>query len=483
MVPIVAQVEEIVNGANRKTYKESQKFRAGMLVLAGKSANELTDEIDMSRSYIYEQKAKVQDYINALDEEKPKGKMLEVTKEFIKQSVISLMLNCRASIEGAQRHIEDIYGVRVSAGRISGIMKEASEEAKAFDEGIDLSGIRQGANDEIFQGNTPIMVGIDAESTYAYLLEEAADRTGETWQWYMEYCKDQGLNLEVAIVDGGSGLNAGIPKAFEGIEIQADTFHAISAVGKEVSKAERAAESAIKTEAELEKRMKGPRPQQKTKDKLEALKPKAVELIQVYDNLSILFTWLRELLSFSGYNLSETYDLIKFVLDEMDNISVKFPGIARETKKVRNNLPQLLSFTTRLEKAFDNCALESGIPPNAFHMMYRQLTHSNESIGYLEIEYALWDMLKDEYNQARSMFWQELKSTKKASSMVENLNGRIRSYIEVKRVIPAGFFVLMKVYFNTRRYKRSRCPERIGKSPIELMTGKPHPDFFEVIGF
>jgi hypothetical protein len=30
---------------------------------------------------------------------------------------------------------------------------------------------------------------------------------------------------------------------------------------------------------------------------------------------------------------------------------------------------------------------------------------------------------------------------------------------------------------------RSRCPERVGKSPAELMTGQEHPHWLELLGF
>ena len=40
---------------------------------------------------------------------------------------------------------------------------------------------------------------------------------------------------------------------------------------------------------------------------------------------------------------------------------------------------------------------------------------------------------------------------------------------------------LLKLKFNTRVYRGSRVPERVGKSPIELVTGEHH-DFYELLG-
>ena len=467
----------------KKNYSASEKFAIGFRALNGESVDEIATESGMNRSYIYEQKNKAQAYVEALDKDQPEAPMIVLTNALKKRLILSMALDCASSIEGIQRALESALDIKVSTGYISEVIKEASIRAQSFDDTISLEGIRQGANDEIFQCGAPILTGIDAETSYAYLLEEGKDRSAETWRLYMEDRKDHGLSLETTINDGGTGLNAGIPEAFPEIIIQADTFHALHGMGKEISKAERKAEAAIKAEAELERRAQGLRPQEKTKEKLEKMRPETEELINIYDTLLILFGWLKLLLGFSGYSITETMDLIKFVLEEMQKLSIKFPGITKEAEKIRKILPSLLIFISRLEKAFESCAELHGIPLDAFRAMYQQLAYSGQSKEYLEIEYMLWDMLKDNYSLARELFAQQLKIVKKASSLVENLNGRIRKYMDIKRVVPTGFFVLLKVYFNTRRYKRSRCHERVGKSPLELLTGESHTGFLEALGY
>lgn len=177
--------------------------------------------------------------------------------------VLSLSLDCHASIDGIRRTFSSVLGVDISVGKISSILTEASKRAESFDDSISLDSIRQGANDEIFQGNTPILTGIDVESTYVYLLAEAGDRSADTWQLFMEDRKEHGLELEVGISDGGTGLNTGIPKAFPDICIQPDVFHELRPVGAELSRLERKAEKLISQEAELEKRAHGIKPRKR----------------------------------------------------------------------------------------------------------------------------------------------------------------------------------------------------------------------------
>ena len=398
--------------------------------------------------------------------------------------ILSLTLDCQSPNSGIIRFFEAaIQEVTVSAGYISGVIAEASERARKFDDGIDLSRINQGANDEIFQCGTPVLTGIDPESTYTYLLEEARDRTAETWATYLADRKGQGLNLEVSINDGGTGLMAGIPQAFPDVEIQADTFHTIYEMGKEVSKLERKALRLIKSEAALENNLASKKPRSKNKEVLRELQPKTSEAIDLYDNIYILFIWFKELLGFSGYGMAETLTLAEWVLQEMDGLAVGIPCFRGEISKTRKALPSLLSFVGRLERGMEAVAKETGIPAEGFRLMYRQRSCNPGSIENSGIHCRQAQILGGRQAQAKDVFEQLLNKTKKASSLVENLNGRIRVFIETKRVIPTRFFVLLKVYLNTRRYHRSRYRERIGKSPLELMTNCSLPDFYEALGY
>ena len=79
-----------------------------------------------------------------------------------------------------------------------------------------------------------MFTGIDAESTFIYLMLPMEDRTAESWQNAMEQLKGLGLDLKVAISDAGSGLLSGIRKAFHDADIQIDVFHILKDLGGEV---------------------------------------------------------------------------------------------------------------------------------------------------------------------------------------------------------------------------------------------------------
>jgi hypothetical protein len=212
---------------DNKRYDDIEKFKIGCQAVAGIPVDEITAASGMCRAYVYQQKEKVEGYAEALTEQPKSEQTIEITTDFKKRLILSLSLDCCSSLSGIQRVFETVLGQPISTGYISGIIAEASERAQVYDDGVSLEGIRQGANDEIFQGGTPILTGIDPESTYTYLLEEASDRTGDTWEIYMQDRKDHGLELETSISDNGSGLICGIPRVYPGMEFQGDTFHAL----------------------------------------------------------------------------------------------------------------------------------------------------------------------------------------------------------------------------------------------------------------
>jgi len=46
-----------------------------------------------------------------------------------------------------------------------------------------------------------------------------------------------------------------------------------------------------------------------------------------------------------------------------------------------------------------------------------------------------------------------------------------------------GSLALLQFYLNHRRFPRSEHPERVGKSPAELLTGEKHPHWLELLGY
>jgi hypothetical protein len=76
-----------------------------------------------------------------------------------------------------------------------------------------------------------------------------------------------------------------------------------------------------------------------------------------------------------------------------------------------------------------------------------------------------------------------IQETPRASSIIENLNSRLRNYFFLRRDLGDGYLDLLRFFLNHRRFRRSDCPQRVGHSPAELLTGQPHAHWLELLGF
>lgn len=70
-----------------------------------------------------------------------------------------------------------------------------------------------------------------------------------------------------------------------------------------------------------------------------------------------------------------------------------------------------------------------------------------------------------------------------SSSMVENVNSRLRRYFFLRRHLGDAYLSLLQFFLNHRVFMRSRRAERIGKTPKELLTGQAQAHWLELLGF
>jgi hypothetical protein len=75
-----------------------------------------------------------------------------------------------------------------------------------------------------------------------------------------------------------------------------------------------------------------------------------------------------------------------------------------------------------------------------------------------------------------------MAQTPRSSSLVENLNSRLRNYFTLRRHLGDSYLNLLQFFLNHRCFMRSRRTERQGKSPRELMTGQGHPHWLTLLG-
>ena len=75
-----------------------------------------------------------------------------------------------------------------------------------------------------------------------------------------------------------------------------------------------------------------------------------------------------------------------------------------------------------------------------------------------------------------------MANTPRSSSLVENLNSRLRTYFTLRRHLGGSYLNLLRFFLNHRCFMRSRHAGRQGRSPRELMTGQGHRQWLTLLG-
>ena len=210
-----------VSGAAARLPEAERKALAVRALRGLESITELADEIGVSRKFVYTQTHRagaVLDaaFATAANDDNPVLFDLRVTQEVVKQMILGLTLVCRGSYRGVIEFMRDVMGWSISMGTVHGILEAAARRAGDINDGVDLSAVRVGLHDEIFQGSQPVLAGVDAASTYCYVLAGEAHRDGDTWGVHLLDAKAQGLMPDYTIADAGQGARLGQQIALAG---------------------------------------------------------------------------------------------------------------------------------------------------------------------------------------------------------------------------------------------------------------------------
>ncbi len=183
-------------------------------MLAGaQPVSDLAREHEVSRKFLYQQAHIAQE---ALDQAFASSSKLDdvlfelpVTKAWLQQLVLGLVLSCHSSTRGVVELLRDVFDYQISVGAVHNIVHSAVSDAQRINQQYDLSPIRIGLLDEIFQAGDPVLVGVDAQSTFCFLVSPEKHRDADTWGFRLLELVDQGFAPDATVADFAGGSAPG----------------------------------------------------------------------------------------------------------------------------------------------------------------------------------------------------------------------------------------------------------------------------------
>jgi hypothetical protein len=200
--------------------------------------------------------------------------------------------------------------------------------------------------------------------------------------------------------------------------------------------------------------------------------------------LRTLIQWLsHDILALAGPALATRQELFDFVVDELQRRELQDARRMRPLRvALRNQRDDLLAFAGVLDAKLAGIARVAGVSDavvRAACLLHRKPTTSP---AYWQGWGRLRSKLGGPFHTVFAAVVQVMEHTPRSSSLVENLNSRLRNYFTLRRHLGNPYLDLLRFFLNRRCLLRSRRAERQGKSPRELMTGQDHPHWLTLLG-
>jgi len=194
--------------------------------------------------------------------------------------------------------------------------------------------------------------------------------------------------------------------------------------------------------------------------------------------------WLsHDVLALAGPALATRQELFDFLVTELARLE---PGDVRRIHPVRvalqNQRDILLAFAAVLDDKLTTIAQTLAVaePLVREACMLHRLPRT--STAYWQEWSLLRAKLGGKFHATFDAVSRGMVETPRSSSLVENLNSRLRNYFTLRRHLGGSYLGLLQFFLNHRCFMRSRRAERTGKSPRQLMTGQDHPHWLTLLG-
>ena len=491
--------QTIPNHCTAKTLEAGERLCLGVQALAGhQSITGLAQDAGVSRKFVYQQANLAQSALDdafapAVADDKVLFH-LPVTKNWLKQAALGLTLICHSSYRGVHEFCRDLIGVNIAVGTVHNIVHDAIDKARPHNLGQNLAHIDIAGLDEIFQKRRPVLVGADIRSTYCFLLSAEDQRDGDTWALRLLECQDRGFAPQATIADFGTGIRAGQQRAMPKVPCRGDVFHALHEITPVVTFLENRAYDAITAHDKLEHkknklREQGRRDQlgqvQSLSRKVAVAANEQAKAITLADNITLLGRWLRaDVFAVSGLPYADRCELFDFIVAELQARVPHCPHrLGPVCTLLKNHRDQLLAFALQLDQDLADLAAEFEVSVAIVRELLDLQTLDQRQPLYWQKQATLRKRLGDRFHALEQAVRDMRKQVVRASSIIENINSRLRSYFFLRREIGSDYLELLQFFLNHRRFLRSECPERVDKSPAELLTGQSHPHWLAMLGY
>lgn len=414
-----------------------------------------------------------------------------VTANRLARTVLTISLPCKAAIRPLRQALQEAFDQTRSVGWISQLLTEAGQKAGAILRKVDASplGTVIVVRDETFIQSQPLLLVVEPVSSTILLAEVCTDRQAETWAAALLLVQERGVTLGGIVEDMARMYQKSQKEAGLKLSVQKDVWHIERDGGKVLRQLERAAFQATGQVVKLERQLLAQWDETLFMEKYIAA---VSQEEQRYEQHAAFAEWLGHLvdaLELVDWRSGEIRDpvvngwLLEETLTAMSHID--YARVQQWVKTLRRHQKQLLTaldwlaaslrpFRQQLAAVIQPEEQEQFMRTVARHWRLQQALingHSSFRRQAQEAEAALADLIADnEPTQQMAQALQTLLNAAcRASSMIENINGLLQSFLHNHQAFRNPdtlqlYLNLFVLWHNMRVYERGK---RQGKSPYQ----------------
>ncbi|NER05697.1 MAG: hypothetical protein F6K17_25460 [Okeania sp. SIO3C4] len=283
------------------------------------------------------------------------------------------------------------------------------------------------------------MAGVDAASTYCYLLAAAEQRDEKTWAWNLLDPIEQGFAPDYTIADGAKGLRAGQAIVMPDTPCHGDVFHIQHQFEQVANTLNRNASGATTQRLKLEARLNMWKPNtnqaRSLRGKLIHAQQRERRLKALSNDVNTLRHWMsHDVLELAGPELQVRQELFDFIVDELQQREHKdHPAIRTLRIALSRQRDNLLAFAGVLDDKLVAIAHHFKVSLQSVRDVCLLQRKSPNSDAYWQRWNQLHRELSHRFHGVIEAVMEALNQTPRASSLVENLNSRLRNYFFLRR--------------------------------------------------
>ena len=298
----------------------------------------------------------------------------------------------------------------------------------------------------------------------------------------------QCLDPDRFIADDGTGLHAGLSISYPATPCDMDNFHLSKRLMELRRYFRNRLKSAMTYHEEIRRKMEKAKAMgnpQKYSKQLGLAKQHRDKMHALSKNIDILISWMEhDVLNKAGPNLLTREILYNFVVSEFEKLQAIHPHRIKEVVTyLKNQKNYALGFVDVLTTKFEAIASELNCSIELIWKICELQRCDNAGAKYAIKVLEFYNVLGESFEATEDAVIEAMQSTERTSSMVENLNGRIRPYFNLRQEIGYGYLDLLRFYLNHIEFSRSEREHRVKKSPTQILTGKKHSHWLELLGF